>query len=39
VCLTPHMGWGAAESRARCIREIAENMRAFQRGERRNRVE
>ncbi len=39
VCFTPHMGWGAAEARARCIREIAENMRAYERGERRNRVE
>lgn len=39
VCLTPHMAWGAAETRNRCIAEVAENMRAFLRGERRNRVE
>ncbi len=39
VCLTPHMAWGALETRQRCLREIMENIRAFQRGERRNRVE
>lgn len=39
VLLTPHMAWGAYEARMRCIAEIAENIRAFQRGESRNRVE
>ncbi len=39
VCLTPHMAWGALETRQRCLREIMENIRAFQRGERRCRVE
>lgn len=39
VLLTPHMAWGAYEARMRCIAEIAENIRAFQRGEERNRVE
>lgn len=39
VCLTPHMAWGSYESRARCVKEMAENMRAFFAGERRNRVE
>lgn len=39
VCLTPHMAWGAYEARVRCINEIAENIRAFFRGEVRCRVE
>ena len=39
VCLTPHVAWGALETRRRCLAEIAENIRAFRRGERRNRVE
>ena len=29
VCLTPHMAWGAFESRTRCINVIAENIRLF----------
>lgn len=37
--MTPHMAWGAIEARRRCIAEIAENIAAFMRGERRNRVE
>ena len=36
VCLTPHMAWGAYEARERCIREIAENIRAFREGRLRN---
>ncbi len=39
VCLTPHMAWGALESRQRCLREIVRNAEAFARGERRNRVD
>ena len=39
VLLTPHMAWGAYEARVRCIDEVAENIRAFINGERRNRVE
>ena len=39
VCLTPHMAWGALETRQRCLREIVENIRAFTRGEKRCRVE
>ena len=39
VCLTPHMAWGAYEARVRCLDEIAENIRAFNRGERRCRVD
>lgn len=38
VCLTPHMAWGSAESRARCVREIAENIKAFFAGDIRNRI-
>lgn len=39
LCLTPHMAWGAYEARVRCMKEVAENIRAFYRGEQRNRVE
>ena len=39
VCLTPHMAWGALETRQRCLREIVLNMASFLRGERRNRVD
>ena len=37
--LTPHMAWGAFEARARCLAEVAENIAAFQKGEKRNRVD
>lgn len=39
VCLTPHMAWGAYEARMRCIDIVAENIRSFMRGERKNRVD
>ena len=39
VILTPHMAWGAYESRVRCMTEIVENIKSFLNGERRNRVE
>ncbi len=39
VILTPHMAWGAYEARARCLDEIAENIRVFTRGGVRNRVD
>lgn len=39
VCFTPHMAWGAYEARVRCMQEVAENIRAFQRGEQRSRVD
>ena len=39
VCLTPHMSWGALEARQRCLAEIMENIRAFTKGEARNRVD
>jgi glycerate dehydrogenase len=36
--LTPHVAWASQEARARLIHEIALNIKAFQRGKRRNRV-
>ena len=39
VCLTPHMAWGGFETRTRLLWEMAENIRSFQKGERRNRVD
>ncbi len=39
VYLTPHMAWGAYEARNRCLNEIAENIKAFQNNETRNRVD
>lgn len=39
VLLTPHMAWGAKESRVRCVEEVGENIAAFLRSERRNRVD
>lgn len=39
-CLvTPHVGWAAVEARARLLLEVAENIRAFSQGEKRNRVD
>ena len=38
VCLTPHMAWGAYESRNRCIEEIGKNIFSFFSGETRNRI-
>jgi glycerate dehydrogenase len=39
VLVTPHMAWGTAEARARLRAVVADNLAAFQRGERRNRVD
>lgn len=39
VIFTPHMAWAAHESRVRCMDEVRENIAAFLRGEKRNRVE
>jgi len=36
---TPHTAWAARESRQRAIDEVAENVRAFLAGQRRNRVD
>ncbi|MBE6734179.1 MAG: hydroxyacid dehydrogenase [Ruminococcaceae bacterium] len=38
VCLTPHMGWGSAQARARCVRMMAENIDKFCKGEIHNRI-
>jgi len=39
LILTPHIAWAARESRQRCLDELALNVEAFLRGERRNRVD
>lgn len=39
VILTPHMSWGAIESRDRCIAEIVKNISAFKDGKLRNRLD
>jgi len=38
VVITPHLAWLTVEARARLRHEIAENLAAFLRGERRNRI-
>ncbi len=37
--LTPHMAWGAVESRERCLEHVMENIKAFYRGEIKNRLD
>ncbi len=39
VCLTPHMAWGAFESRNRCLNEIVLNIKAYFKNEIRNRLD
>ncbi len=39
VCLTPHIAWASYEARVKVINEMAENIKAFLEGEKRNRVE
>ncbi len=39
VLLTPHSAWGAYEARERCINIICDNICAFERGEKLNRVD
>jgi len=36
--ITPHIAWASIESRKRLVHEMAENIAAFSRGEKRNRV-
>jgi hypothetical protein len=36
--VTPHLGWGTVEARARVRQQVAENLRAFVAGQRLNRV-
>lgn len=37
--LTPHMAWGAYEARVRCLENVLENIKAFFRGEIKNRLD
>lgn len=39
VCLTPHIAWGAYETRTRLLGEMIENMKAFWDGKIRNRID
>lgn len=39
LTLTPHIAWGAREARERLVKEAADNLAAFQKGIRRNRVD
>jgi glycerate dehydrogenase len=39
VIVTPHIAWGKVEARRRLIALVAENLAAFLRGERKNRVD
>jgi glycerate dehydrogenase len=39
LIITPHAAWAARESRQRGLDELALNVEAFLRGERRNRVD
>lgn len=38
VCFTPHMAWGALESRRRCLSVICDNIRSFHNGHTLNRI-
>ena len=39
VILTPHTAWGAVETRNRCLRIVADNIKVWQNGGRQNRVD
>jgi glycerate dehydrogenase len=39
LIVTPHVAWGAREARQRCLAEMAANIREFQGGRRRNRLD
>ena len=38
VCLTPHMAWGAYETRTRCFNTVVSNIKAFLNGENQNTI-
>lgn len=38
VIFTPHMAWGAVDSRQRCMDEVAKNIQSFIKGEKRSRI-
>lgn len=39
VCLTPHMAWASYEARVKVVYEMSENIKAFIKKEKRNRVD
>lgn len=39
MLITPHIAWASREARSRLVEEMAENIRAFKAGRRRNRVD
>ena len=39
IVMTPHIAWASVEARERLFNDLIENIKAFYRGERRNRVE
>ena len=39
LVLTPHIAWASVEARERLFNDVIENLKAFYRGEKRNRVE
>jgi glycerate dehydrogenase len=39
LLLTPHAAWGSYEARERCLAEMIDNIKAFSRGDKRNRVD
>ena len=39
VLLTPHTAWGAIETRDRCMAAVAQNITAWQQGEKQNRID
>ena len=38
VCLTPHSAWAAFEARERALKIVYDNIKAFQNGQKRNRI-
>ena len=38
VCFTPHMAWGSAEARRRCLNVMIDNIRSFEANSDRNRI-
>ena len=39
VLLTPHTAWGAIETRTRCLKIVADNIKVWRKGEKQNRVD
>lgn len=39
LLITPHMAWASVEARTRCLQEVYQNIEAFVKGEKRNRIE